>query len=140
MSEQQNTQLVQQAYAAFKRGDINGVLNIMADDVVWFLPGPPDIIPVTGQRRGKNQVAQFFAKLSETQEPEEFEPKQFIAQGDTVVSLGHYRWKVKATGRRFESDFAHVFTIRNGKVTNFHEYFDTNAGVAAYSTGQAAAR
>src|SRR5947209_5378438 len=137
MTEEQNTQMVQNTYAAFKRGDIGTVLNVMSDDVTGFLPGPEDI-PLSGGRRGREQVGQFFALLSETQEPEEFEPRRLIAQGDTVVALGHYRWRIKSTGRRFESGFAHVFTVKNGKVVSFHEYFDTHAGALAYSTSQTA--
>lgn len=139
MNEEKNVQLTKGAYAAFKRGDIAGLLNTLADDVGWFLPGPKDIIPVLGQRRGRQQVAEFFSKLAELQESEQFEPREFIAQGDTVVVLGHYRWRVKSTKRVFESDWAHVFTIRNGKITNFHEYFDTDAAVAAYRAAQTAA-
>jgi ketosteroid isomerase-like protein len=33
MSEQQNLQLVQEFYSAFKQGNIAGVLNTFADDV-----------------------------------------------------------------------------------------------------------
>lgn len=138
MNEEKNTQLVRDAYAAFKRGDIPAVLKEMSDDVAWFLPGPKDIVPISGQRRGRAEVGAFFATLAETQEPEEFEPTELIAQGEMVVALGHYRWRVKATGRRFESDFAHVFTIKNGKVVKFHEYFDTYAGVQAFGSSQAA--
>ena len=112
MSQEQNTQWVQDAYAVFQRGDIPALLNLLTDDVSWFVPGPKDVIPFLGQRRGRDQV----------------------------VSLGHYRWRVKSTGRRFESDFAHVFTVRNGKISGFHEYADTHAAVNAYSVGQAAAR
>jgi len=138
MNEQQNVKLVQEAYAAFKRGDIASVLNAMADDVSWFLPGPKDVVPFVGQRRGRQQVAEFFSKMAELQDVEQFEPREFIAQGDIVVALGHYRWRVKATSRSFESDWAHAFTIRNGKVVNFHEYYDTNAGVEAYRGAQKA--
>jgi ketosteroid isomerase-like protein len=140
MSQEQNTGLVQDAYAAFQRGDIAALLSLLTDDVSWFVPGPKDVIPFLGQRRGRDQVKQFFSLLADLQESEEFDPRQTIAQGDQVVSLGHYRWRVKSTGRRFESDFAHVFTFRNGKISGFHEYTDTHAAVNAYSAGQAAAR
>ena len=33
MNEEQNTRVVQDAYAAFKRGDISAVLNAMSDDI-----------------------------------------------------------------------------------------------------------
>lgn len=140
MSTEQNTRLVEEAYAAYQSGDIAALLNLLAEDVSWFVPGPPDVIPFLGQRRGRGEVKEFFSSLAESQEPEQFEPRQLIAQGDHVVSLGHYRWRVKSTGRKFESDFAHVFTIRNGKVAQFHEYTDTLVAVNAYTAGKAAGR
>jgi len=140
MSQEQNTRLVQDAYAAFQRGDIAALLNLLTDDVSWFVPGPKDIIPFLGQRRGRDQVKQFFSQLADSEEAEQFDPRQLIAQGEQVVSLGHYRWRVKATGRRYESDFAHVFTVQNGKISGFQEYTDTHAAVNAYSAGQAAGR
>jgi len=139
MDEQQDVKVVQEAYAAFKRRDIQGVLSKITDDVAWFVPGPKDAVPIVGQRHGRQGVAEFFSKLAELQEAEEFEPREFVAQGNRVVVLGHYRWRVRATSRSFDSDFAHVFTIRNGKIAGFHEYYDTHAAVAAYSSAQTAA-
>ena len=91
-----------------------------------------------GEYTFRQQVADFFSKLAEMQDVERFEPQEFVAQGDVVVALGHYKWRVKSTSRSFESDWAHVFTIRNGKVVKFHEYYDTNAGVEAYRSASAA--
>ena len=73
------------------------------------------------------------------QSADEFEPKEFLAHGDKVAVLGHYTWHVKATGRKFSSDFVHVFTVQNGKITNMHEYLDTHAAVQAYAGSHAAA-
>ena len=40
-------------------------------------------------------------------------PREFIAQGDKVVVLGHGAWTTRDTGRDFESDWVHVFTVEN---------------------------
>ena len=137
MSEQENTQIVKDAYAAFKRGDIPTILNMLADDVKWFLPGPTDIIPVAGERHGREQVGQFFSALDQNQEAKEFEPQEFVAQGDKVVVLGHYVWRIKANGREYGSDWAHVFTLRDGKVVKFQEYYDTGTCADAFRTASA---
>ena len=136
MSEQYNLRLVQEFYAAFKRGDIPGVLNTLADDVGWFIPGPKDIIPFVRERQGSDQVAQLIAKLTETEDAGQFEPREFIAQRGKVVALGHYRWRVKPTGDSYASDLVHVFTVQDGKVSNFREYLDTHAWAAAYRSAQ----
>src|SRR5947209_16685031 len=131
MSEQQNTNLVQRAYENFKSGDIQAVLGLLSDDVQWQLPGIEGV-PFAGKHHGREQVAQFFSTLAKAQEVREFEPREFVAQGDKVVALGHYAWRVKASGREFESDFAHVFSVREGRIASFKEYTDTAAATAAY--------
>ena len=89
-------------------------------------------MPFAGIRRGREQMGQFFASLVDTQEVQHFDPREFIAQGDKVVALGHYAWRVKSTGREFGGDFAHVFTVNGGQVIRFHEYMDTAAAAAAH--------
>ncbi len=130
MSEQ-NTAIAQQAYENFKTGNIQALLDQLSDDVTWQLP-EVEGVPLSGKRTGRDSVREFFATVARDQEVIEFEPREFVAQGDKVVSLGHYRWRVRGTGREFESDFAHVFTISDGKVTGFKEYFDSATLAAAY--------
>lgn len=131
MNEQQNTQMVQQAYAKFLQGDIAGLLEMMTDDVDWQLATVPNV-PFTGARRGKQQVAQFFVDLDREQHALQFEPREFIAQGDKVVAVGHYVWSVKSTDRRYEGEWAHLFTVREGKLAAFREFSDTAAAEQAY--------
>lgn len=89
-------------------------------------------MPFSGKRQGRDAVGEFFASVAENQEVLSFEPREFVAQGNTVVSLGRYEWRVKSTGREFISDWAHVFTVENGRVVRFREYFDSAAAEAAY--------
>ena len=116
MSEQENLQIVQAFYLAFGQGDLAAALNTLADNIRWFIPGPKDAIIFVGRRQGREQVAKLFEKFAEMQEPEEFDPREFIAQGDKVVAMGHYRYRIKATGSSYESDWVHVFAISDGKV------------------------
>jgi ketosteroid isomerase-like protein len=136
VSEQENLQVVQAFYLAFGQGDLAEALNTLADNIRWFIPGPKDAIIFVGRRQGREQVAQLFEKFAEMQEAEEFEPREFIAQGDKVVALGKYRFRVKATGRSYESEWVHVFGISGGKVSDFTEYLDTLAWAAAYQTSR----
>lgn len=62
----------------------------------------------------------------------EFQPLQFIAQGDTVVVLGREKVKVKATGKTFETHWAHAFTVKGGKIAKVQEYTDTATIAAAF--------
>jgi len=131
MSEQENINLVRQSYEAFKRGDLEALLNLYAEDIVWEIPGPSSV-PTSGTRRGRDQVKQFFAQLGELLEAQSFEPQEYIAQGNQVVVLGEYTWRVKSTGRTFSSRWAHVSTLGNGKITRLREYTDTAAAAEAF--------
>lgn len=128
MSEAANVELVQQAYAAFKRGDIPAVLDSLTDDIEWI---EPDVPPLGGVYRGKESVAVFFKKLGDMSEFTSFEPIKYVAQGDHVVALGHYNATVRATGKAYECDWAMLFVITNGKVSKFQEFTDTAAFQAA---------
>jgi len=134
MSEHENRKVVEQAYASFKAGEIPKLLQSMSEDITWQLPEIENV-PFSGKRQGRGAVAQFFSTLASLQEARSFEPREFIAQGDKVAVLGHYVWQVKANGRTYGADFAHVFTVRGGQIVAFHEYTDTAAGARAFRPG-----
>src|SRR5215471_14105143 len=135
--EQDNVKVVQQAYANFKAGNVPAVLDLVADKVEWQIP-EIEGVPLGGRRKGRDGVAGFFAKLAELEELISFEPREFIAQGDKVVAVGTYSFQVKGTRRDFTSDWAHVFTVQNGKIARFQEYADTAKVVAAFQRKAAA--
>jgi ketosteroid isomerase-like protein len=131
MSEHENRQLVEQAYATFKVGDIPTLLQSLSEDVTWQLPEIENV-PFAGKRQGRGAVGEFFSILASLQDARSFQEREFIAQGDKVVVLGHYVWQVKANGRTIDGDFAHVFTVRGGRIVAFHEYMDSAAVAKAY--------
>jgi ketosteroid isomerase-like protein len=121
-----NAEVVQGTYEAVGRGDIPALLELLTDDVQWTFQGP-STIPFAGTRRGREGVAEFFSLVGENLEFQEFEPREFVAQGDTVVALGIERSLVRPTGRTFEQEWAHVYRLRDGKVAEFLALEDTAA-------------
>jgi ketosteroid isomerase-like protein len=130
MSEQENARMIQELYAAFGRRDVPFILSALAEEVVWQHPRPDDI-PWGGNRRGREAVAQFFAAISDHLEVEQFMLEEFVARGDQVVVFGHERMRASHGGRVYDSDWAHVFRLRNGKIAAFREYTDTATIVEA---------
>lgn len=131
MSEQQNTELVRQAYAAYGRGDVESVLGCMAPDIDWEIPAVP-ALSFTGKRHGCDQVAEYFRLAGEQQALREFTPREFIAAGDKVIVLGHGAWTAKETGQDFDSDWVHVFTVKGGRIAAFREFMDVHVAVEAF--------
>jgi ketosteroid isomerase-like protein len=135
MQEAQNTKVVQEAYAAFSRGDVQGILDRLDESIVWNpVYGSGKQVPMSGERRGKSAVSEFFKQVAANLNFSRFEPREFVAQNDKVVTLGHYTAKT-AIGKDFDSDFAMVFTLRAGKVIHFQEFMNSAALSAAFSAG-----
>jgi len=132
MSAQMNIQLIKDAYAAVDRREITELLSLLSDSIDWLTHGA-DELPSGGRHVGHTEVRRFIEVVGETWEFAQFEPRQIVAQADTVVVLGFYRGNSKGTGREFSAEFAHVFTIRNGKIARFREYTDTAALLRAES-------
>jgi ketosteroid isomerase-like protein len=123
---QENTRLVQQAYEKFGAGEVEAFVNLLDSEIEWIVPAM-ESVPFAGTWRGREGVRKFLRKLAETQEVVEFRPEQFVAQGNTVIVLGRFVMRVKATNRESASDWAHVWTIAAGKIAQVREYVDTAA-------------
>ena len=133
MQEEMNTKLVQAGYAAFASGNIPALLDLLDDSIVWQgVVGSGQHVATSGVRQGKQAVADFFSAIAEHQTFHAFEPRQFIAQGDTVVVLGHYDVTHNTTSGRVDSDWVMVFKVANGKITRFQEFSDSAAVNAAW--------
>jgi ketosteroid isomerase-like protein len=127
-----NIAFIQSLYAAFGRGDINTVIAGVAADVDWTVNGRRKDYPMLGNWKGQDGVQKFFEGVAEHEEVVEFSPREFFAADDRVCVLGHYAWKIRKTGRSVASDWAHIFTVRNGKVVKFREFNDTAQFAEAY--------
>ena len=132
MSTQESLQIVQQFYAAIGSGDIEALLNLLADDVEWETPFPRDIVPHGGKWHGKDGVLEFLFFLNQNVEFQQFELQHFIAQDDRVAIVGHFKVLVKATGRYYEPDTVVICTVEDGKIKQFREFTDTREAVSAF--------
>jgi ketosteroid isomerase-like protein len=114
VSTDQNLELAKSGYEAFQRGDLEGALAPLADDIEWVVPGRSS---VSGTYRGKQEVADYWAKLAE--KGLELSTEYWFADDNKVVCLDHF----KLDGE--ESDGADVLTFREGKVVKFQSAMDT---------------
>lgn len=137
MAENENIRIIKDAYAAFGRGDIPALLAMLTNDVKWYLPGPSSV-PAAGTYVGPAQVAEFFTKLGQSDEVLAFEPRSYFADGNTVVVIGRYSARVRATGRTTDFEWVHVFTMRDACVAGWEEFYDTLEVSKAYQTERAA--
>lgn len=120
---EQAADIVKGLYQAFARGDVAGVLGAFAPDIEWteaegFLYG--------GTYKGADAIlAGVFMRLATEWEGFAAVPAEFVAQGETVVTLGEYSGKYRATGKSFRAPFVHVWRLRDGKIHQFRQHTDT---------------
>jgi ketosteroid isomerase-like protein len=124
MSTEKNVQTVKDFFAAIGRGDKEGLLALIAEDIEWIIPG--EDWPLAGTHRGHAGLADLLQTASKSIETST-EPREFVAQGDRVLVVGFAKGKIKATNKTFEDHFVFAITIRGGKLTNIREYIDTQA-------------
>jgi ketosteroid isomerase-like protein len=124
------TEIVQDLYAAYRRGDLPAILASLANDVVWESEGPA-AISFCGIRHGIKETTGFFEALAADFTNPEITISEYVASGDTVMTLGRYKATAKKTGKVFDTPIAHYWKIRDGKVARYVGFDDTAAGVAA---------
>ncbi len=126
MSAETNIALIQKIYAAFGRGDVPTMLELMADDVDWGIESheAPEV-PWHGTGTGKKFVAKFFGTLGRECTFPRFEPSGFLASDTAVACLVTFEVLVKKNGRKAVENAIHHFTIQNGRVTKWRGWEDT---------------
>ena len=119
-----NVQIIQQAFDDFGKGNIQGILDVCTNDVVWSGAENPNV-PIAGTFKGKEGVGNFFSTLAENVNYSRFEPKEFFNDKDAVIVLGHHTGTVKKTGKTFDHDWCMIFRLRDGKMYNYYVFVDT---------------
>jgi len=137
MNEQENTKTIKRAYELFKSGDVEDFLKMFSDDVSWETPKVENT-PFNGKISGHANLVNWITTYSEAEEMLVFEQDEFIAQGDKVVVLGHCETRTKSANKEYATNFVHIFTVKDGKITGFLELFDTAAAEKAYVLAQTA--
>ena len=118
-----NLELLRKGYGDFATGNSPAVLEVFDNKIEWT---EAEGFPYGGTFTGPEQVAEnVFMKLGTEWDGWTVTPSEFIDAGDKVIVLGKYSGTFKETGKSMEADFAHVWTLRDGKAVKFIQYTDT---------------
>lgn len=112
--------VVDKMFAAFGSGDIEKFVETVSDNTVWIYHGT-QIIP-KGVFENKEGVRTFFRNILDRTEIINFEPQQFIVEGNMVVVLGREHQKVKRSGRELKQKWVQIYTVENDLITRMEEF------------------
>ncbi|XP_061355152.1 senescence associated gene 20-like [Gastrolobium bilobum] len=104
--EMQNKATVEMLYKGLLgQGTTDMVAQLLASDLEWWFHGPPQCQHMMRVLTGEKPHNNGFR----------FEPRSVTAVGDCVITEG---WEGQAY-------WVHVWTLKNGLITQFREYFNT---------------
>jgi ketosteroid isomerase-like protein len=119
-------------YNAFSRWDVEELVGDLAHDVEWSLP---DTLPWGGTRHGHDGVLAFVSVSNDHVEGRWADPDDFLDAGDRLIVQGRMRGRAKTSGRGYEVDFVHIWTMTDGVASRMRAYFDTAPIMAALGHG-----
>ena len=120
-----NIQLVQDAYAAFGRGDIDAVIAAMHPDIEWHEAEHSPWHAPGGHHGPAEVLTNVFARIPHDFDRFEVHPTTFHDAGETVVVEGRYRARAAAISDPLDAQVCHVWAVRDGKLAAFQQYTDT---------------
>jgi ketosteroid isomerase-like protein len=124
MSAQRNKEIAAELFARFTRSDIPGVLALMTDDVVWRIPGKPELSPAAGDY-GKERIGRLFNRmLSQLEAGLKMKVLGSIAEGDSVAVEVESSGDLK-NGRRYRQQYHFLLAFRDDRISAVREYLDT---------------
>lgn len=112
--------VVENMFSAFGSGDIEKLVETVSDDTVWIYHGT-QIIP-KGSFEKKEGVRAFFSSILEKTEIINFEPEQYIVEGNKVVVLGQEHQRVKRSGRELKQKWVQIYTVENELIARMEEF------------------
>jgi ketosteroid isomerase-like protein len=127
MTTEQNIQIIDALYNAFSTGDMPAVLGSMHPKITWneaesnsLADGNPYI--------GPDAILEgVFARLGANHEYFGLQDVKIHGMNDNMVlATLRYDAKVKATGKSYNAQAAHLWTLNDdGKIIAFQQYVDT---------------
>jgi ketosteroid isomerase-like protein len=122
---QENVQIVRGVYEAFGKGDVPTVLGHMDQSIEWneaenFIYA--DRNPYVGPQAVLEGV---FMRIGADWDGFTVTPEEWLDAGERIAVLGTYSGMHKVTGREVRAQFAHIWSVRKGKVVRFQQYTDT---------------
>ena len=112
-------------YEAFGRGDVDAILEHLADDVEWEAGIRDTGLDYLRERHGKQEVTGFFAALMANVSLTHFEPLALCAAGDYVTVPVRHAGSIVGGGEVPMTTEVHVWRFGpDGKVVSFQHVFD----------------
>jgi ketosteroid isomerase-like protein len=125
MSDPTPFEIVQAVYASHEVRDTPGLLELLADDVVWETA---EHHPYAGDgpwRGHEDVVRNVVDPINHDWDDYVTEVEDILDAGDRIVVTARYRGTYKKTGRSLDAQVCVIYTIADGEIVRFQQFTDT---------------
>jgi uncharacterized protein len=112
----ENVNLMREGFAAFARGEVNALAELLDPHVAWQALEDPE--PKHGFEGVLESLASWFGTWEEVQ----VDLEELIDGGEHVVASVKERGRIAGSEREITQCFFQVWTIEGGKIVAFREY------------------
>src|ERR1700719_1834096 len=117
---QENVEIAGEAFDAYNREGINGILRYLDPEVEWRNPADSPIAGVFIWHQG---VLEWQRVADEAFDGRQFEPERIDELPDgRVLAISRFRFRARGSDMDAAVPFAHLTTWRNGKATAVRMY------------------
>ena len=130
MTDPRILEIVRSTYAAYSRGDVDAVLELMHPDVDWH-PPPTSVDPQP--LRGRDAVREYLApNFFDIQRAE---PLEVTVEGNRVLVEAHVQARGAGSGVVIDGMAWHLYEFEDDLVVRFEAYVDRDQAMAAFGRG-----
>jgi len=134
MSEENNIPILKEAYQYWIANSEQAFANwmdLMSEDIKFeSIADGAKGMEFTRCCRCKNDVLRYFQELASEWEMIHYTVNEYIAQGDRIVAIGSCGWRHRKTGKEIETPKADIITMKDSKIVDFYEFYDTAKVIA----------
>jgi ketosteroid isomerase-like protein len=123
-----NVEIIRRGLDAYNKGDVESMLETADPDIEFV---PLRSLVVGGSYRGHEGIRQFFEDLDEEWENRVIRNEDFRESDDSVLLLGEFEARGKASGVEMHSPVAWLFELRGGKVMRMQAYSNQEEALRA---------
>ena len=112
--------IVEKMFSAFAAADVEKFLETVSNDTVWIYHGT-QVIP-NGVFHGVAGARKFITNILNNTDIINFEPLQYICDGNTVAVIGREHQRVKRSGKEMKQKWVQIYTLENDLITKMEEF------------------
>jgi ketosteroid isomerase-like protein len=125
---EENVEVIRQVEAAFNRGDLDGMVELISPDAEWEIA---ESNPSARTLHGRDEIRPYLQDWRDTVQGLHYEASRYVDAGDAVVQLGTMTSRVGDGESQLTVPLAFVTRFRDGVAVRTEEYLDHDAALRA---------